>query len=58
MQSLRNLEQVLKAAGSDLNKVLKVTIFISSMDHYDKINEGYAKVFTDEIKIKPGRLHI
>ncbi|OQE22255.1 hypothetical protein PENSTE_c010G07940 [Penicillium steckii] len=55
VQSLRNLEQVLKAAGSDLNKVLKVTIFISSMYHYDKINEGYAKVFTDEIKIKPCR---
>ncbi|KAL4779255.1 Endoribonuclease L-PSP/chorismate mutase-like protein [Aspergillus varians] len=50
VQALRNLEQILKAGGSDLSKVVKVTIFISSMDHYAKVNEGYAKVFTGDVK--------
>ena len=26
------------------------------MDHIEKVNEGYAKVFTDEIKVKPVRI--
>ncbi|KAJ6005037.1 hypothetical protein N7540_012836 [Penicillium herquei] len=55
VQALRNLEAILKAAGSDLNKAVKVNIFISSMDHNAKVNEGYAKIFTDDIKIKPCR---
>ncbi|CAG7956402.1 unnamed protein product [Penicillium salamii] len=50
VQALRNLDGVLKAGGSDLSKVVKVTIFISSMDHYPKVNEGYAKIFTNDVK--------
>ncbi|OQE41933.1 hypothetical protein PENCOP_c004G05077 [Penicillium coprophilum] len=50
VQALRNLEQVLISGGSDLSKVVKVTIFISSMDHYPKVNEGYAKVFPHDVK--------
>ncbi|CAI7675464.1 unnamed protein product [Penicillium palitans] len=50
VQALRNLEQVLIAGGSDLSKVVKVSIFISSMDYYPKVNEGYANVFTHEVK--------
>ncbi|KAL4891046.1 Endoribonuclease L-PSP/chorismate mutase-like protein [Aspergillus ambiguus] len=50
VQALRNLEEVLKAGGSDLSKVVKVTIFISSMDYYSKMNEGYGKVFTHNAK--------
>ncbi|KAL5359103.1 Endoribonuclease L-PSP/chorismate mutase-like protein [Aspergillus floccosus] len=50
IQALRNLENILKSAGSDLGKVVKVTIFISSMSHYTKVNEGYGKVFTHEVK--------
>ncbi|RDW81026.1 uncharacterized protein DSM5745_04583 [Aspergillus mulundensis] len=50
IQALRNLEQLLIAGGSGLDKVLKVTIFLSSMEHYAKVNEGYARVFTHDIK--------
>ncbi|OJI99330.1 hypothetical protein ASPVEDRAFT_124424 [Aspergillus versicolor CBS 583.65] len=50
VQALRNLEEVLKSGGSDLSKVVKVTIFLSSMQHYTKVNEGYAKVFNDGVK--------
>ncbi|RAL13100.1 YjgF-like protein [Aspergillus homomorphus CBS 101889] len=54
VQSLRNLKQVLIAGGSDLSKVVKVTIFVSSMAHYAKVNEGYAKVF-GAYDVKPCR---
>ncbi|KAI9931635.1 hypothetical protein ASPWEDRAFT_129266 [Aspergillus wentii DTO 134E9] len=50
VQALRNLENILKSAGSNLDKIVKVTIFISSMDHYGKVNEGYGKVFTHDVK--------
>ncbi|KAE8381832.1 Endoribonuclease L-PSP/chorismate mutase-like protein [Aspergillus bertholletiae] len=50
VQALRNLEEILKSGGSDLGKVVKVTIFLSSMDHYAKVNEGYGKVFTHDVK--------
>ncbi|KAJ5723272.1 hypothetical protein N7488_001307 [Penicillium malachiteum] len=38
VQALRNLEAILKAAGSDLSKAVKINIFISSLDHYAKVN--------------------
>ncbi|KAJ5747153.1 uncharacterized protein N7511_008849 [Penicillium nucicola] len=50
VRALQNLEGVLKAAGSDLSKVVKVTIFLSSMDHYANVNKGYGKVFIHDIK--------
>ncbi|KAL2826630.1 Endoribonuclease L-PSP/chorismate mutase-like protein [Aspergillus cavernicola] len=50
VQALRNLEQVILAGRSDLSKVVKVTIFISSMDYYAKVNEGCGKVFTHDLK--------
>ncbi|KAL4878157.1 ankyrin repeat-containing domain protein [Aspergillus karnatakaensis] len=53
VQALRNLEQVLIAGGSDLSKVVKVTIFLSSMQHYAKLNEGYAKVFVPGVGVQP-----
>ncbi|KAL4909136.1 hypothetical protein BDW74DRAFT_165746 [Aspergillus multicolor] len=50
VQAFRNLEQVLISGGSGLDKVLKVTIFLSSMEHYAKVNEGYARVFIHDVK--------
>ena len=43
---LRNLQAVLLAAGSDFNSVVKTTIFLSSMDHYPRVNAIYAQYFT------------
>ena len=42
--ALRNVEQVLLAANSDLNHVLQMTIYISDMELWDKVNEVYARV--------------
>jgi 2-iminobutanoate/2-iminopropanoate deaminase len=44
-QVLKNLEEVLKAAGTALNNVLKTTLFIKDMDDFALINEVYTKFF-------------
>ncbi|WP_107876740.1 RidA family protein [Pseudoduganella sp. UC29_71] len=36
-QAFRNLERVLKAGGSDLRRVIKVTIYLTSMAHFERI---------------------
>jgi 2-iminobutanoate/2-iminopropanoate deaminase len=46
-QVFRNLKAVLEAAGSDLKKVVKATVFIKNMDDFGKINEVYAFYFEE-----------
>lgn len=38
------MSEVLKAAGSDWDHVLKVNIFLKVMDDFNAINEVYEKV--------------
>ena len=45
--ALRNVEHVLKAAGSDLTRVLQMTIYISDIELWGKVNEVYARVMGD-----------
>ncbi|KAL6353762.1 hypothetical protein LRP88_12754 [Fusarium phalaenopsidis] len=49
-QALKNLDAVLKTAGSGLQKTVKVNIFLSSIDYYSSVNEAYAKFFTQDVK--------
>jgi 2-iminobutanoate/2-iminopropanoate deaminase len=42
--ALRNVERILHAAGSDLNHVLQITIYISDIELWGKVNEVYASV--------------
>lgn len=44
-QALENCKAVLEAGGSDLNHVLKVTVFVLNMDHFATINQIYATYF-------------
>ncbi len=44
-QVLKNLKAVLEAANSSMNKVVKTTIFIDSMDDFGIINEIYEEAF-------------
>jgi 2-iminobutanoate/2-iminopropanoate deaminase len=44
-QVFKNLQAVLQAAGSDLNKVIKSTVFLTTMDHFGSMNEVYARHF-------------
>jgi len=50
-QCCKNLEAVLKEAGSSIPKIVKVTIFLSDMGHFAEMNEEYGKWFTH----KPAR---
>ena len=51
-QVIKNLAEVLKAAGSGLDKVVKTTVFISDMNDFAAINAVYAEMFGDT---KPAR---
>ena len=44
-QVLKNLEAVLQASGSEMNKVVKCTIFLSSMDDFVTVNTLYEAAF-------------
>ncbi len=44
---LRNIQAIVEAAGSDLNHVLKMTVFISDISLWGKVNEVYARVMGD-----------
>ena len=51
-QTLRNVGAVLEAAGSSLNKAVQMTIYISDMELWGRVNAAYAKVMGDH---KPAR---
>ena len=44
-QALTNLEKILIAASSSLDKVVKTTLYISNMDDFPAVNEVYAEFF-------------
>ena len=44
-QVLRNIEAVLKGGGSDLTRVVKVTVFLSDWKYFKEMNEAYAEFF-------------
>lgn len=45
-QSLINLQNILEAAGSGLEKVVKTTVFLKDMADFPKMNAIYAEYFT------------
>ena len=47
-QSLKNVQAVLEAAGSSLDKVLKTTVFLNDMGNFAAMNEVYASFFPGE----------
>ena len=51
-QTLNNLQAVINASGSDFDHVVKITIYLTNMADYAKVNEIYAGYFT---KNKPAR---
>ena len=44
-QVLKNLKAVLEAAGSGLDRVVKTTVFLASMEEFAAMNEVYGKFF-------------
>ena len=46
-QAIKNLVELVKASGSTAEKVIKTTVFIKNMNDFAKVNEIYAKYFTE-----------
>ena len=47
-QVLRNLSEVLEAAGTGLSRVLKTTVFLADMNDFAAMNEVYGRYFAEE----------
>ncbi len=45
-QVLSNLKAVLEAAGSSMERVVKVTVFLRDMSDFSQMNEEYERWFT------------
>ena len=51
-QVMRNIKNLLEAAGLGMDRVARTTIFLASMSDFGDVNEVYAKHFGDH---KPAR---
>lgn len=45
LQTLQNLGAILRASGSDIDCVLKVTVYVADIALWDRINRVYAEFF-------------
>lgn len=46
-QALRNADEILRAAGSDLSRALLVTLYVANVDLWPQVNAAYAEVLGD-----------
>ena len=46
-QSLTNVKAILAAAGTDMDHVVKTTVFLSDMNNFGAMNGVYAEFFTE-----------
>lgn len=46
-QALSNLRNLLEAAGTSMEKVVKTVVFIQNMDDFGSINEVYGRYFPE-----------
>ena len=44
-QALKNLAEILKAAGCSLNQVIKTTVYVSDIELWDRVDAVYSKFF-------------
>ena len=51
-QTMRNVEAILKAAGSGLDKVVQITIYVSDIALWGDVNATYARIMGSH---KPAR---
>lgn len=51
-QVLRNVEAILKAAGSGLDRVLKATVYITDIALWERVNAVYARIFGEHKPVR------
>ena len=44
-RALRNIEAILTAAGSSLDRVVRVTVYLTNMNDFAAVNKVYARYF-------------
>ena len=49
-RSILNVKAVLESGGSDLQHVVKTTVFLKDMNDFAAVNEVYARYFDGEVK--------
>ncbi|CAN5694508.1 RidA family protein [soil metagenome] len=54
-QVLKNVSEILKAAGSDIKLVLKMSVFVTDISLWERVNEVYARVMGEH---RPARVVI
>ncbi len=54
-QVLKNLAGILQTAGSDLNHVLKTTVYLADMSLWERMNAVYARFFGEH---RPARIMV
>ena len=47
-QVMNNLKAILEEAGCSMDRVLKATVFITSMEDFQKVNEVYSEFFAGD----------
>ena len=52
---LENLQAVLAAAGSDIDRVVRTTVFLQDMNDFAAMNAVYARYFAPEGVVPPAR---
>lgn len=55
LQAITNAGNILKAAGTDLSKVVKTTVYLADMNDFTAMNEIYAQYFSEPY---PARLAV
>jgi 2-iminobutanoate/2-iminopropanoate deaminase len=60
-QALKNVSEILKAAGSDLKLVLKMTVYVADIGLWERVNQVYSRVMGEHrparAVIPTGELH-
>ncbi len=51
-QAIKNIISVVRAAGGDVENIVKVTVYINDISRFAEFNNVYSKFFTDH---KPAR---
>lgn len=54
-QCIKNLTAILEAAGTTIEKVVKVNVFLANMDDFAQMNEVYMTYWGD---VKPCRTYV
>jgi 2-iminobutanoate/2-iminopropanoate deaminase len=47
-QVIENIAATVEEAGGSLDDVVKVTVYLTDLDDYDRVNEAYGAQFTEE----------